>query len=93
MKDRSCFCNLLGSIAVNQHCVLLLTVAAKHTETKQFYILYNTLDDTKLYLNKEVSFIEMSSLRRLLSICKIVSKGILFHIIIYLIFIIGRYNW
>ena len=67
MKDRSCLCNLLGSIAVNQHCVFLLTVAAKHTETKQFYILYNTLDDTKLYLNKEVSFIEMSSLRRLLS--------------------------
>nr|XP_022310578.1 coiled-coil domain-containing protein 93-like isoform X3 [Crassostrea virginica] len=32
-------------------------VAATHTETKQFYTLYNTLDDTKLYLNKEVSLL------------------------------------
>ncbi|KAK2177582.1 hypothetical protein NP493_591g02067 [Ridgeia piscesae] len=32
-------------------------VAAKHTETKQFYILYNTLDDTQLYLNKEVNLL------------------------------------
>ncbi|KAI0211684.1 Coiled-coil domain-containing protein 93 [Lamellibrachia satsuma] len=32
-------------------------VAAKHTETKQFYILYNTLDDTKLYLSKEVNLL------------------------------------
>lgn len=30
------------------------TVAATHKETKQFYTLYNTLDDTKLYLSKEV---------------------------------------
>ncbi|XP_065928887.1 coiled-coil domain-containing protein 93 isoform X3 [Magallana gigas] len=32
-------------------------VAATHTETKQFYTLYNTLDDTKMYLNKEVSLL------------------------------------
>ena len=30
-------------------------MASTHKETKQFYTLYNTLDDTKLYLNKEVS--------------------------------------
>ncbi|RUS75278.1 hypothetical protein EGW08_016970 [Elysia chlorotica] len=28
-------------------------VASKHTETKQFFTLYNTLEDTKTYLNKE----------------------------------------
>eukprot|EP00794_Sanderia_malayensis_P016993 gene16993-18705_t len=32
-------------------------VAATHKETKQFYTLYNTLDDTKLYLEKEVSLL------------------------------------
>ncbi|ELU05628.1 hypothetical protein CAPTEDRAFT_184119 [Capitella teleta] len=32
-------------------------IAAKHKETKQFYTLYNTLDDTKLYLNKEVNLL------------------------------------
>lgn len=32
-------------------------VAAKHKETKQFYTLYNTLDDTKLYLAKEVTLL------------------------------------
>lgn len=32
-------------------------VASKHKETKQFYTLYNTLDDTKLYLNKEVNLL------------------------------------
>ena len=31
-----------------------ISVAAKYKETKQFYTLYNTQDDTKLYLNKEV---------------------------------------
>jgi len=30
-------------------------VAGTHKETKQFFTLYNTLDDTKLYLGKEVS--------------------------------------
>ncbi|XP_055378324.1 coiled-coil domain-containing protein 93 [Condylostylus longicornis] len=32
-------------------------VSAKHRETKQFYTLYNTLDDTKLYLEKELSLL------------------------------------
>ncbi|XP_064617410.1 coiled-coil domain-containing protein 93-like, partial [Liolophura sinensis] len=32
-------------------------VAATHKETKQFYTLYNTLDDKKLYLNKEVNLL------------------------------------
>lgn len=32
-------------------------VAAKHKETKQFYTLYNTLDDTKMYLSKEVNLL------------------------------------
>jgi len=32
-------------------------VSAKHKETKQFYTLYNTLDDTKLYLSKEVNLL------------------------------------
>uniref|UniRef100_A0A8D8NKM6 Coiled-coil domain-containing protein 93 n=3 Tax=Culex pipiens TaxID=7175 RepID=A0A8D8NKM6_CULPI len=32
-------------------------VSAKHRETKQFYTLYNTLDDTKLYLEKEMSLL------------------------------------
>ncbi|KAH3719408.1 coiled-coil domain-containing protein 93-like [Dreissena polymorpha] len=32
-------------------------VAATHKETKQFFTLYNTLDDTKLYLNKEVNLL------------------------------------
>ena len=32
-------------------------VAAKHKETKQFYTLYNTLDDTKVYLEKEVNLL------------------------------------
>lgn len=32
-------------------------VANTHKETKQFYTLYNTLDDTKLYLEKEVNLL------------------------------------
>jgi len=32
-------------------------VAATHKETKQFYTLYNTLDDTKLYLEKECGYL------------------------------------
>ena len=30
------------------------TVSAVHKETKQFFTLYNTLDDKKVYLEKEV---------------------------------------
>lgn len=32
-----------------------LAVSATHKETKQFFTLYNTLDDKKVYLEKEVS--------------------------------------
>lgn len=32
-------------------------VGAKHKETKQFFTLYNTLDDTRMYLNKEVNLL------------------------------------
>ena len=32
-------------------------MAAKHKETKQFYTLYNTLDDKKLYLSKELTLL------------------------------------
>ncbi|KAK3747013.1 hypothetical protein QZH41_011962, partial [Actinostola sp. cb2023] len=32
-------------------------VAATHKETKQFFTLYNTLDDSKLYLGKEVNLL------------------------------------
>ncbi|XP_076328201.1 coiled-coil domain-containing protein 93-like isoform X2 [Tachypleus tridentatus] len=32
-------------------------VSARHRETKQFYTLYNTLDDTRMYLNKEVNLL------------------------------------
>jgi len=35
-------------------------VAGTHKETKQFFTLYNTLDDTKLYLGKEVSLRKFS---------------------------------
>lgn len=34
---------------------ICFSVASKHTETKQFFTLYNTLEDTKTYLFKEVS--------------------------------------
>lgn len=37
--------------------VLIISVSATHRETKQFYTLYNTLDDTKLYLEKEMSLL------------------------------------
>ncbi|KAG5317420.1 CCD93 protein, partial [Pseudoatta argentina] len=32
-------------------------VSAKHKETKQYYTLYNSLDDTKLYISKELSLL------------------------------------
>uniref|UniRef100_A0A667ZG72 Coiled-coil domain-containing protein 93 n=1 Tax=Myripristis murdjan TaxID=586833 RepID=A0A667ZG72_9TELE len=37
--------------------VLLITVSATHKETKQFFTLYNTLDDKKVYLEKEVNLL------------------------------------
>ncbi|CAH0547662.1 unnamed protein product [Brassicogethes aeneus] len=36
-------------------------VAAKHKETKQYYTLYNTLDDTRLYMKKELSLLNSIS--------------------------------
>lgn len=32
-------------------------MSAKHRETKQFYTLYNTLDDTKRYMEKELNLL------------------------------------
>lgn len=34
-----------------------LAVSAKHRETKQYFTLYNTLDDTKQYSMKELSLL------------------------------------
>ncbi|GJQ70700.1 hypothetical protein Trydic_g634 [Trypoxylus dichotomus] len=36
-------------------------VAAKHKETKQYYSLYNTLEDTKVYITKELSLLNSIS--------------------------------
>ena len=48
-----------GELAQYQRRFLELynEVAQKHQETKQFYTMYNTLDDTKLYLSKELSLL------------------------------------
>jgi len=37
--------------------LMMCSVAAKHKETKQFFTMYNTLEDTKVYLEKEVCMI------------------------------------
>ncbi|KAF4513813.1 UNVERIFIED_CONTAM: hypothetical protein B566_EDAN015876 [Ephemera danica] len=34
-----------------------VSVSAKHKETKQYYTFYNTLHDTQLYLNKELTLL------------------------------------
>lgn len=34
--------------------LISFAVSAVHKETKQFFTLYNTLDDRKVYLEKEV---------------------------------------
>lgn len=36
---------------------IFAAVSAKHRETKQFYTLYNTLDDTKCYTEKELKLL------------------------------------
>ncbi|KAG5881498.1 hypothetical protein JTB14_001642 [Gonioctena quinquepunctata] len=36
-------------------------VAAKHKETKQYYSLYNTLEDTRMYMQKELSLLNSIS--------------------------------
>lgn len=33
------------------------SVSAKHKETKQYYSLYNTLQDTRQYMKKELSLL------------------------------------
>ena len=43
---------------VQSRCLYLIhAVSATHKETKQFYTLYNTLDNSKFYLEKEVSLL------------------------------------
>lgn len=37
--------------------MIFYKVGAKHRETKQFYTAYNTLEDTKTYLQKELSLL------------------------------------
>ena len=32
-------------------------VSVKHKETKQYYTLYNTLSDTRMYMEKELAFL------------------------------------
>ena len=44
-------------VTSGQVVVVNISVAATHKQTKQFYTLYNTLDDTKLYLQKEISLL------------------------------------
>ncbi|KAL0280264.1 UNVERIFIED_CONTAM: hypothetical protein PYX00_001608 [Menopon gallinae] len=48
-----------GELAQYQRRFLELynQVAQKHEETKRFYTMYNTLDDKKLYLSKELSLL------------------------------------
>lgn len=35
----------------------VILVAAKHKETKQYFTLYNTLNDSKVYITKELSLL------------------------------------
>lgn len=44
----------------NRYCSnfdFFFLVGAKHNETKKFYTLYNTLDDTRMYLEKELNLL------------------------------------
>ena len=41
-------------------CIGVFIVAATLTETRQFYTLYNTLEDQKAYMEKEVSQLVVS---------------------------------
>lgn len=41
--------------------MFLFLVAAKHKETKQYYTLYNSLEDTRLYMQKELSLLNSIS--------------------------------
>lgn len=43
---------------MNESCYdFMILVSAKHRETKQYFTLYNTLNDTKQYLTKELSLL------------------------------------
>ena len=42
------------------YCFCSNLVASTHKETKQFYSFYNTLDDKKLQLEKEVNSCSIS---------------------------------
>lgn len=52
---------ILFSISKNSLLKALFLVAAKHKETKQYYSLYNTLEDTKAYISKELSLLNSIS--------------------------------
>ncbi|KAM9302474.1 coiled-coil domain-containing protein 93 [Gastrophryne carolinensis] len=41
----------------SEYAEKVCTVSATHKETKQFFTLYNTLDDKKVYLEKEVNLL------------------------------------
>lgn len=41
----------------NLKTFIFISVSAKHRETKQYFTLYNTLNDTKQYLTKELSLL------------------------------------
>lgn len=43
------------------HLFSVFSVAAKHKETKQYYTLYNTLEDTRMYMQKELSLLNSIS--------------------------------
>lgn len=47
----------LKSTLFTQKAFIFITVSAKHRETKQYFTLYNTLNDTKQYLTKELSLL------------------------------------
>lgn len=48
-------CERLPEAPQSQRFCPCVSVSATHKETKQFFTLYNTLDDKKVYLEKEVS--------------------------------------
>jgi uncharacterized coiled-coil protein SlyX len=52
--NRNFFLNILHNITIKFYYI---SVSIKHKETKQYYSLYNTLDDKKLYLSKELSLL------------------------------------
>ena len=47
----------MGASQKNTIFSLCVSVSATHKETKQFYTLYNTLNDSRSYLEKEVDLL------------------------------------